>query len=491
MSATNQIITKIRGKRPKADAWKKIHDNIDQDELERMAVKPVKAKPSEEVEDIIEEVTPSNPKDAEAIIEDAPGLTKKPISKATKIGTGMIATGAAGSIASRKLGGEDTTLEAKAIPAPVAEEESEDSTTPNLKSVSISANPGPAKAPEIRYAQKSSEAALKELLKMAEPVSEVGETSVEYKSPEPIIVTDPATGEKIELTEQSVLQMQMNSANQIANEYKAEKDSLAKRELWETLVNAAGQMFAGLYGIKTGMDMSGTQFSKQDWAEKARMAKSEYDTDLTQSNNQLQMSRQALRDREDGAEKKFARDVTNMTLLGRAQDRALQQKNLLQDERKMVLSAVASDNAAALDQAKFTLSVRNFEAEDKYRQNKLRMEQGQAIKGLTEDQMKAAEKIAGKIDKGVVTYSSLMEKGKKDQAKLVLQQLRDQNAQYQAIAGESSYNFDNRMDAGWGIMPPTEEMPDADSILTPKADETKVVNGVTYRKTAKGWESVE
>ena len=55
--------------------------------------------------------------------------------------------------------------------------------------------------------------------------------------------------------------------------YASEKDSLAKRELMEKLVNGLGMLFAGLYGQKHGIDMSGTKFDKTDWAEKYRGAR--------------------------------------------------------------------------------------------------------------------------------------------------------------------------------------------------------------------------
>jgi hypothetical protein len=41
--------------------------------------------------------------------------------------------------------------------------------------------------------------------------------------------------------------------------------SIEKRELMETITNAIGQIATGMYGMETGLDLSGAQFHKTDW----------------------------------------------------------------------------------------------------------------------------------------------------------------------------------------------------------------------------------
>lgn len=61
----------------------------------------------------------------------------------------------------------------------------------------------------------------------------------------------------------------------IQNEMKAAKRQLHIREAWEAFAHALGKIGAGLYGLKTGTDMSGLQFNKKNWQEEMRLLQDE------------------------------------------------------------------------------------------------------------------------------------------------------------------------------------------------------------------------
>jgi hypothetical protein len=59
--------------------------------------------------------------------------------------------------------------------------------------------------------------------------------------------------------------------------YNADKNKIANAEMWEALINAAGGLAAGIYGLKTGLNMSGLKFDKANWDAKLDRAYREYD----------------------------------------------------------------------------------------------------------------------------------------------------------------------------------------------------------------------
>lgn len=64
--------------------------------------------------------------------------------------------------------------------------------------------------------------------------------------------------------------------------------SVERRELIETISNAIGQVVAGMYGMKHGLDLSGAKFNKTDWNAK-----------LDQINNQLKQNIAVLKDQQE------------------------------------------------------------------------------------------------------------------------------------------------------------------------------------------------
>lgn len=61
--------------------------------------------------------------------------------------------------------------------------------------------------------------------------------------------------------------------NKVTGEYKKEKDNLAMAELVTDVANSLTQLFAGAYGLKHGVDMSGLKFKQTDWSAKLDSAK--------------------------------------------------------------------------------------------------------------------------------------------------------------------------------------------------------------------------
>lgn len=61
--------------------------------------------------------------------------------------------------------------------------------------------------------------------------------------------------------------------NKVTGEYKKEKDNLAMAELVTDVANSLTQLFAGAYGLKHGVDMSGLKFKQTDWSSQLDAAK--------------------------------------------------------------------------------------------------------------------------------------------------------------------------------------------------------------------------
>ena len=78
--------------------------------------------------------------------------------------------------------------------------------------------------------------------------------------------------------------------NKVTGEYKKEKDNLAMAELVTDVANSLTQLFAGAYGLKHGVDMSGLKFKQTDWASKLDAAKE----DLNKRLNEISKGEESL-----------------------------------------------------------------------------------------------------------------------------------------------------------------------------------------------------
>jgi len=101
--------------------------------------------------------------------------------------------------------------------------------------------------------------------------------------------------------------------------YKSEKDDIKWSGIYEKLGQAFAQLGAGMYGLKSGLNMSGLQFDKTDWTDAYKAAKDELDMKLGLLNEQGQ----ALKETRTELKDKAAQEAGMVFSLGRdAQKRA-------------------------------------------------------------------------------------------------------------------------------------------------------------------------
>lgn len=96
-----------------------------------------------------------------------------------------------------------------------------------------------------------------------------------------------------------------NTVKDIQNLYRLERDTLKKQELWEGLIQAAGLIASGVYGLRSGVDMSGVRFQPSNWQAK------------------LAESREHMQAMLDQAEKEMGAAYKTMELTERTRDKLL------------------------------------------------------------------------------------------------------------------------------------------------------------------------
>jgi hypothetical protein len=121
----------------------------------------------------------------------------------------------------------------------------------------------------------------------------------------------------------------------LGTEFAEAKKSLENRELAERLAQAFTQLGAGLYGMKTGQDMSGLKFDKADWGKR-------FDQLLTET----RQKREEIRGSERGAERDFERGVRATE---RAEDKEFRKSEAEKDRklRKTLEKTKATAKASA------------------------------------------------------------------------------------------------------------------------------------------------
>ena len=107
--------------------------------------------------------------------------------------------------------------------------------------------------------------------------------------------------------------------------YNKTKDEVARKRLWEGIAASLANIAAGLYGMQTGVDLSGVKFEPSDWSE-----------DLQQAQNEL------------AAARTFAKDV---------KDVKLSELDERRDQRLREIQSIRQLNADAID--KLELERRN------------------------------------------------------------------------------------------------------------------------------------
>lgn len=83
----------------------------------------------------------------------------------------------------------------------------------------------------------------------------------------------------------------INAANEL---YEQTKDQTASRELWDSIIQGVGHIAAGVYGQKTGLDLSGVKFNQTDWDKKRDLAQSELRTAIDNARQKAALSKDQI-----------------------------------------------------------------------------------------------------------------------------------------------------------------------------------------------------
>lgn len=114
-------------------------------------------------------------------------------------------------------------------------------------------------------------------------------------------------------------------------------DNLAKRELMETIMHGIGQIVAGMHGLKSGMDLSGTKFTPTDWSRKAQEAQNKLQNVMAVAKQKYAVDEDALnKERQNILQNKedANRQYADMFRKWEHEGQKLSQKtNYLQEER--------------------------------------------------------------------------------------------------------------------------------------------------------------
>lgn len=99
------------------------------------------------------------------------------------------------------------------------------------------------------------------------PTTPEPETTIDYQGQQ----IRPST-----LMDTAQLQLR-DEVNGLTDEYRTERDAMKRKEIWEGIVHGIGLMAAGYYGMKHGIDMSGTKFNPTDWVAQQASLRANYD----------------------------------------------------------------------------------------------------------------------------------------------------------------------------------------------------------------------
>ncbi len=111
---------------------------------------------------------------------------------------------------------------------------------------------------------------------------------------------------------------------QVRQDYLNEKDSIARRELASTLADALTKMGAGLYGLKSGVDMSHINTGTHDFQKDTALAQEEYKTNLGDLRSRRE---EDIKKRENAANMAYKQDESLMRhaeFANNAKDKAAQ-----------------------------------------------------------------------------------------------------------------------------------------------------------------------
>lgn len=203
------------------------------------------------------------------------------------------------------------------------------------------------------------------------------------------------------------LTQDMAAAQATANQANS---SLEKRELVEKLTNALGLIVSGMYGEKTGLDMSGVKFDKTDWAKRLDGVRD--DLRLTTTNLMAKQQLDAASIEQERADLLANRD----TLFNEWTSQYKQwegRKDLAKDQTSAELSGASFRQEANKANATFEQDVAKFNNELKIKTQealargmkpeeagqKVRESKEQRLSKLKNDLRETAEKlVAGKTD---------------------------------------------------------------------------------------------
>ena len=156
--------------------------------------------------------------------------------------------------------------------------------------------------------------------------------------------------------------------------YQKTKDSQASKQLWEGIINGLGHIAAGVYGMKTGLNLGKQEFNRSDWDAKAQLAK-----------NELLAARDAAKDvraiQGQKLDQVYKRSLDGINNNQKAVDQAIQQ----------------AGNKARIQDAAKDRALRKQSEDRRQRQAMLELAMSQGDKGNVKDKVKELEKIEKRL----------------------------------------------------------------------------------------------
>ena len=137
--------------------------------------------------------------------------------------------------------------------------------------------------------------------------------------------------------------------------YKSSKDSVRKRELWESIAHAVGTIAAGVYGLQNNMDLSNLQLNGRDWNQEFALARDDLKQSLENAASDFETKREMNKLKRN---KKLLDRQFNTALYDRIRDKVntetnihYQEQNLEQRKAKAEIDARITQRGQDITQA--------------------------------------------------------------------------------------------------------------------------------------------
>jgi hypothetical protein len=136
-------------------------------------------------------------------------------------------------------------------------------------------------------------------------------------------------------------------------EYATEKNAIKQKQLWESIIHGLGYLAAGVYGMKSGVNMGGLKFEPSDWASQYNSAKDMLDAASNNAKSVFQANKEGIEQSNKQIELNYKALIDNKSAVasayGRALDNAKFDANQKEDTIRINNAAVENSNRNALN----------------------------------------------------------------------------------------------------------------------------------------------